>query len=94
MNEAVQIDESSVPRLAEHVTMRFDEHRERWVILAPERVLVLDEISVEILKRCDGKTVAALVDELAAAFEAPREQIAGDVIAMLQDLAGKGTIVA
>ena len=87
-----EIDEASTPRLADHITMRFDEHRERWVILAPERVLMPDDIAVEILKRCDGKTVAGVIDELAAAFDAPRAEIAGDVIALLQDLADKGTI--
>ena len=92
MTPAVLIDESSEPRLADHVTMRFDDHRDCWVILAPERVLVLDDISVEILKRCDGKTVAQVVDDLVAAFEAPRKQIARDVVAMLQDLVDKGTI--
>jgi pyrroloquinoline quinone biosynthesis protein D len=94
MTDAVVIDETSIPRLADHVTMRFDEHRERWVILAPERVLILDEVSVEILKRCDGKSVAQVIDDLAAAFEAPRADIARDVMAMLQGLADKGTIAA
>lgn len=93
MPEQLRIDETSTPKLAEHVTMRFDEHRERWVILAPERVLMPDDIAVEILKRCDGKSVAQVIDDLVSTFEAPRDDIARDVVAMLQDLADKGTIV-
>jgi pyrroloquinoline quinone biosynthesis protein D len=94
MTTPLSIDETSTPRLAGHVTMRFDEHRDRWVILAPERVLMLDEIAVEILKRCEGGSVAEIVDDLAQAFDAPRADIAGDVIAMLQSLADKGVVTA
>lgn len=86
------LDETAVPAFPAHVKMRYDEARKRWVLLAPERVLMPDEIAVEILKRVDGRAVAAIIDDLAAAFEAPREDIARDVIAMLQDLADKGVI--
>jgi len=94
MTDQIRIGEESTPKLAAHVTMKFDKHRDRWVILAPERVLMLDQIAAEILNRCDGKSVAAIIDDLVATFEAPRQDIAKDVIAMLQDMADKGTIVA
>jgi pyrroloquinoline quinone biosynthesis protein D len=94
MTDQIQVGEESTPKLAAHVTMKFDKHRDRWVILAPERVLMLDQIAAEILNRCDGKSVAAIIDDLTATFEAPRQDIANDVIAMLQDMADKGTIVA
>ena len=53
-----------------------------------------DEQAVEILQLVDGKTgVAAIVDSLAARYtQAPRELIAKDVTAMLQDLADKGCL--
>lgn len=86
------LDEQSVPMLATGVTMRFDKRRDRWVILAPERVLMPDEIAVEILKRCQGRSVGAIVDELCATFEAPREVVAHDVLVMLQDLHDKGVL--
>jgi len=61
------------------------------VILAPERVLAPDEIAVEILQLCDGaRSVAQMIDELAAKYTAERDAIGADVIAMLQDLADKG----
>jgi pyrroloquinoline quinone biosynthesis protein D len=61
------------------------------VILAPERVLAPDEIAVEVLKLCDGqRSVGQMVDMLAEKYAAPREAIATDVVAMLQDLADKG----
>ena len=83
----------SVPALPRGVRLRFDQARDAWVLLAPERVLMPDPIAVEILKRCDGKaSVAAIVDDLAATFAAERAQIETDVTAFLQDLADKGMV--
>jgi pyrroloquinoline quinone biosynthesis protein D len=83
----------SVLRLAPHIVFRFDETRQRWIMMAPERLMLPDEQAVEILKLVDGMaSVAAIVDTLAARFNAPREEIAGDVTEMLQDLADKGCL--
>ena len=60
-----------------HARLKFDETRQVWVILAPERVLAPDEIAVEVLQLCDGvRSVAEMVDQLAAKYAAPREAIA------------------
>jgi len=87
-----RITEQSTPRFAPQVVFRYDEARERWVILAPERVLMPDDIAVEILKRCDGSDVAGIVADLARNFEEDPAVIRGDVVAMLQDLADKGVL--
>lgn len=80
-------------RFAPHVKFRHDETRGRWVVLAPERLLLPDEQAVEILKLVDGeRSVDAVIDALAARFDAPRTVIAADVTAMLQDLADKGVL--
>jgi pyrroloquinoline quinone biosynthesis protein D len=61
-----------------------------WVLLAPERVFKADAIAVEIVKRCTGgATLAAIVDDLAATYAAPRERILADVTALLRTLADK-----
>ena len=87
----ISVSEASRPILPRHTKLRFDETRQVWVILAPERVLAPDEIAVEVLKLCDGvRSVGQMVDELAAKYLAERGAIATDVIAMLQDLADKG----
>ena len=87
----ISVSETSRPVLPRHAKLRFDETRQRWVILAPERVLAPDEIAVEILQLCDGaRNVAQMIDQLAAKYAAPREAILTDVIGMLQDLADKG----
>jgi pyrroloquinoline quinone biosynthesis protein D len=87
----ISVSEASRPVLPRHAKLKFDETRKVWVILAPERVLAPDEIAVEVLQLCDGvRSVAQMVDQLAEKYAAPREAIAADVVAMLQDLADKG----
>ena len=87
----ITVSEVTRPVLPRHAKLKFDETRQVWVILAPERVLAPDEIAVEVLKLCDGvRSVADMADQLAQKYAAPREAIMTDVIAMLQDLADKG----
>src|SRR5256714_3406486 len=87
----IQVSETSRAVLPRHAKLKFDETRQVWVILAPERVLAPDEIAVEVLQLCDGqRSVGDVADLLAAKYAAPREAILTDMIAMLQDLADKG----
>ncbi len=93
MSARVEVRAGLVPALPRGVKLRFDEARKVWVLLAPERVLMPDPVAVEILKRCDGqRSVAAVIDDLAATFAAERAQIETDVTAFLQDLADKGMV--
>ena len=81
---------SAVLRFAPHVRFRFDQTRQAWVVLAPERLLLPDEQAVEILQLIDGERgVDSVIDELVRRYEAPREVIASDVVKMLQDLVDK-----
>ena len=87
----INVSETSRPVLSRHAKLKFDETRQVWVILAPERVLAPDEIAVEVLQLCDGvRSVAKMVDELEEKYTADRAAISADVVAMLQDLADKG----
>jgi len=87
----ISVSETSRPILPRHTKLKFDETRQRWVILAPERVLAPDDIAVEVLQLCDGvRSVEQMIDQLAEKYTADRGAIAVDVIAMLQDLADKG----
>jgi pyrroloquinoline quinone biosynthesis protein D len=75
------------------VKLREDKARGRWVLLAPERMLVPDETAIEVLKLVDGvRSLDAMVDVLAERFAAPRGEIAADVTAMLQDLKDRGVL--
>ena len=57
------IADDAKPRLPRGVRLREDKVRERWVLLAPERVVKVNPIAVEILKLCDGsRTLGEIVD--------------------------------
>jgi pyrroloquinoline quinone biosynthesis protein D len=78
------------PRLPRGVRLTHNEAQGGWVLLAPERIFKADAIAAEILKRCTGEaTFAALVDDLAATFNAPRARVETDVANLLRSLADK-----
>ncbi|HEX4765384.1 MAG TPA: pyrroloquinoline quinone biosynthesis peptide chaperone PqqD [Lichenihabitans sp.] len=78
------------PHLPRGVRLRHDETRGQWTLLAPERVLQLDPVAAEVLKRCTGEaSLTAIVDDLAATFAADRARIDADVRAMLAGLVEK-----
>ena len=88
--QAATIPADVKPKLPRGVRLTHNEAQGGWVLLAPERILKADTIAVEILKRCTGEaTFAAIVDDLAANFNAPRERIEADVMAMMRSLADK-----
>ena len=85
--------EDSVPRLAPGVRLKFDAARDCWVVLAPERVIMPDETALEILRLCDGNTsLGAVIDELAAGYDAPRDLIAADVRTLVAELDQNGIV--
>ncbi|MFL5050180.1 MAG: pyrroloquinoline quinone biosynthesis peptide chaperone PqqD [Xanthobacteraceae bacterium] len=84
------ISSDAKPKLPRGVRLTHNEAQGGWVLLAPERVFKADATAVEILKRCTGEaTFAAIVDDLAATFAAPRERILADVTVLLRSLADK-----
>lgn len=86
-------DKATVPEFARGVRFRFDEARAIWVVLAPERLFLPDEVAVEVLKLVDGvRTLGDIADELSTRFAAPRQEILDDVAEMLADFAAKGAL--
>jgi pyrroloquinoline quinone biosynthesis protein D len=78
------------PRLPRGVRLMHNEAHGGWVLAAPERIFRPNNTAVEILKRCDGSaTLRAIVDDLAASFNAPPERVMADVSATLRQLADK-----
>jgi coenzyme PQQ biosynthesis protein PqqD len=89
----IKLDEARAVSLPPWVRLRFDRVRDRWVLLAPERVLFPCATSVDILNRLpDSATLGSLIDAMAAEYDAPRETVATDVKAMLADLAAQGFV--
>jgi pyrroloquinoline quinone biosynthesis protein D len=87
------MDAAAVPRFPRGVRLREDAARGRWVVLAPERAFVPDDVALEVLKLVDGaRSVGTIAETLAARFDAPREVIEADIAEMLRDLAERGVV--
>ena len=95
------LDEEMPLKLGRGVRHQYDKNRETWTLMAPERVIVLDETAQEVISELlapgqpdslnqEGNTpdknlsIGKVVDILAHRYDAPREDIAGDVLEMLQ----------
>ncbi len=75
----------SKPFLPRHVRLQFDSTRQRFAVLAPERVYWPDETAVDILKLCDGhRTIGDIAAQLAGEYTAPVETIQADVLEFVQ----------
>ena len=78
---------TTVPRLPRGVRIHDDRVRGVPVLLGPERALILDDIGAAILAEVDGaRSIATITDRLATLYNAPRDEIEGDVQAFLDDL--------
>ena len=78
-----------VLRVPRGVKLRFNEARQQWFLLGPERVFEPDEVAVEILQRIDGqRSLGDITKDLAATFQAPEEEIGRDVAEFADHLVG------
>ncbi len=95
LSERFIVSAESIPKLPRHAKLRFDKARDKWIILAPERVFELDQVAYEVISRCDGdRSVEQVIDGLCEKFDQVcRNVIMTDVTSMLQDLADKGFVV-
>jgi pyrroloquinoline quinone biosynthesis protein D len=59
---------ASRPRIAPGFRLQWEEVQQAHVLLYPEGMVKLNQSAGEILKRCDGREVSALVGELQQAF--------------------------
>ena len=83
---ATEISDSVLPRLAKGVRLEVDRATGKGVLLYPEGIIELNETAHEILARCDGRTVAEIVRELAQEYEADPAALAIDVCEALTQL--------
>ncbi len=80
------LEQTSTPVLKPQVRLQFDPVRNAWAVLSPEKVFWPDEISLDILQLCDGEhTVTQILEVLALQYDAPADEMAGDVQSFLQE---------
>jgi pyrroloquinoline quinone biosynthesis protein D len=84
------VSPQSVPSLPKHVCIQYDPVRQAFAVLSPEKVFWPNDISLDILRRCDGRsTVGHIIAGLAADYDAEQEAVAADVVAFLQEWSDK-----
>lgn len=77
---ATELDCDAVPNVPRGVRLHDDKVRGKMVLLAPERVIDLDPIGLAIVQQIDGqRSMAEIINRLAALYDAPVAQIADDV---------------
>jgi pyrroloquinoline quinone biosynthesis protein D len=80
------------PRLAPHVRLSYDRARQRYVLLTPEAVTVLNDTGAAVVHLCDGqRTLAEIVAELEPRYE---RVPADEVSQFLDQLAAAGRLEA
>jgi coenzyme PQQ biosynthesis protein PqqD len=82
------------PRLAAKARLRWDRKDERFMLLYPERGLVLNPTAADVVRLCTGElTVGAIVDQLAAKYAPqPREAVEREVLGFLTRMTERGLI--
>jgi len=48
--DRLMVSSASVLRIASHIVFRFDETRQRWIMMAPERLMLPDEVDVKRIR--------------------------------------------
>ncbi|MER8387743.1 pyrroloquinoline quinone biosynthesis peptide chaperone PqqD [Mesorhizobium sp. M0166] len=90
LRERAMVSPQSVPSLPRHVRIQYDPVRQAFAVLSPEKVFWPNDISLDILRRCDGRsTVGHIIAGLAADYDAEQEAVAADVVAFLQEWSDK-----
>ncbi|HEY7870271.1 MAG TPA: pyrroloquinoline quinone biosynthesis peptide chaperone PqqD, partial [Methylomirabilota bacterium] len=65
----------------------------RYMLLYPERGLVLNPTAADVLQRCDGeRTVGAIVAELAERYGQAPPAVEREVMTFLQTMADRGLL--
>jgi coenzyme PQQ biosynthesis protein PqqD len=83
------------PRLAGKARLRYDRKSERFMLLYPERGLVLNQTAADVLQLCTGEhTVEAIVDRLVEKYVSqPREEVERQVTDFLKTMTDRGVVL-
>jgi pyrroloquinoline quinone biosynthesis protein D len=86
------LPDTAKPRLAAKVRLKWDEVRQKPLLLFPEGVLVLNPTAHEVVSLCDGqRTVAEIVKMLGEKFRS--DTIDADVKELLAKLIAKKFVI-
>jgi len=81
------------PRIASKARLRYDRKDNRYMLLFPEKGLVLNPTAAEIAKLCTGEhSVADIVARLATQYGKDATEIESEVTKFLSALAERGLL--
>jgi pyrroloquinoline quinone biosynthesis protein D len=81
------------PRLAEKARLRYDRKEGRYLLLYPERGLLLNATAADVVQLCTGEhTVAAIVERLSEKYVQDRPTIEREVSVLLAALRERGLL--
>ena len=82
------------PRLARKVKLRFDRRSGKYLLLVPEKGLVLNRTASAVARLCTGEySVDSIIEQLIEEHaDAPRQQIETEVLSFLQSLDDRGLL--
>jgi pyrroloquinoline quinone biosynthesis protein D len=76
----VSLDEHTCPKLARGVRLRLDPITNEPILLFPEGVLPLDDVTYDILRHCTGEaSLGSIIESLSEEYEADRDLLRSDV---------------
>lgn len=79
------------PRLAAKVRLRYDRKADRYMLLYPEKGLVLNPTAADVVQLCTGEnTVGQIVEQLAAKFGHDAAAVEREVLTLLTALTERG----
>jgi pyrroloquinoline quinone biosynthesis protein D len=79
------------PALRAKARLRYDNLRRRFLLVLPEKAVLLNDTGAEILQLCDGsRTAAAVIDTLQRKY--PETGVRPDVIEFLAEAVDRGWV--
>ncbi len=83
------------PKLAPKTKLRLDPKTGKYILLYPEKGLLLNPTGAAILKRCNGEQMlAAIISELAFEFRTDASVLQPEVLGFVQGLLDRGLLRA
>ncbi|MEP7051043.1 MAG: pyrroloquinoline quinone biosynthesis peptide chaperone PqqD [Pseudomonadota bacterium] len=83
------------PRLAGKAKLRHDPKTGKYILLYPEKGLLLNATGAAILTRCTGQqTLSEIVAALALEFQSDEAKVTAEVLTFVQGLLDRGLIQA
>jgi pyrroloquinoline quinone biosynthesis protein D len=88
------ISPATRPRLAGKARLRWDRKDGRFMLLYPERGLVLNATAADVVRLCTGElSVGDIVERLAAKYaQQPRADVEREVLGFLTRIAERGLL--